>query len=175
MKALPTQSANQPPFHILKSKGLPLQTFRLMSCIPKVQKATYLAYLYKFLLSYTEWSLCSYLQLQRLHWFVACKLMACEKPRYTSQVELSLVLWNVSHCRHSIFDRPQDLDVTVWTLGDYPCLCSFGIPGGLGSHALPQDLRTRSFSVWFHTKHLCFALERQGRACSQYPPTTGSG
>ena len=27
-------------------------------------------------------------------------------------------------CRHPIFDRPQDLDVTIGTLGDYPCLCS---------------------------------------------------
>ena len=69
------------------------------------------------------------------------------------------VLSKRGNCRHPIFDRPQDLDVTVWTLGDYPCLCSFGVPGGLGSRALPQDLRTRLFSVWFCTKHLCFALE----------------
>ncbi|GMP69090.1 hypothetical protein CsSME_00028483 [Camellia sinensis var. sinensis] len=28
------------------------------------------------------------------------------------------------NCRHPIFDRPQDLDVTIGTLGDHPCLCS---------------------------------------------------
>ena len=41
--------------------------------------------------------------------------------------------------------------------------------------ALPQDLRTRLFSVWFCTKHLCFALEGQGMLCEASPHTTGSG
>ena len=42
------------------------------------------------------------------------------------------VLSKRGNYRHPILDRPQDLDVTVWTLGDHPCLWSFGAPGGLG-------------------------------------------
>ena len=42
-------------------------------------------------------------------------------------------------------------------------------------HALPQDLRTRLFSVWFYTKHLCFALEGQGMPCEASPHITGHG
>ena len=30
-----------------------------------------------------------------------------------------------------IFDRPQDLDVIVWTLDDHPCSCSIWVPEGL--------------------------------------------
>ena len=41
--------------------------------------------------------------------------------------------------------------------------------------ALPQDLRTRLFSVWFCTKHLCFALEGQGIPCEASPHVTGQG
>ena len=41
--------------------------------------------------------------------------------------------------------------------------------------ALPQDLRTRLFSVWFCTKHLCFALEGQGMPCEASPHITGHG
>ena len=51
----------------------------------------------------------------------------------------------------------------------------FGVPGGLGSRALSQDFRPRLFSVWFCTKHLCFALEEQGMPCETSPHTTGSG
>ena len=40
---------------------------------------------------------------------------------------------------------------------------------------LPQDLRTRLFSVWFCTKHLCFALEGQGMPCEASPHITGHG
>ena len=41
--------------------------------------------------------------------------------------------------------------------------------------ALPQDLSTRPFCVWFCTKHLCFCFGGQGMACwpSSYP--TGHG
>ena len=42
------------------------------------------------------------------------------------------VLSKRGNCRHPIFDHPQDLDVTIGTLGNYPCLCSFGVPVGLG-------------------------------------------
>ena len=45
----------------------------------------------------------------------------------------------------------------------------------VSARALPQDLRTQPFSVWFHTKHLCFALEGQGMPCEASPHTTGSG
>ena len=41
--------------------------------------------------------------------------------------------------------------------------------------ALPQDLSTRLFCVWFCTKHLCFALEGQGMACGPSPHSTGRG
>lgn len=41
--------------------------------------------------------------------------------------------------------------------------------------ALPQDLWTRLFSVWFCTKHLCFALEEQGIPCEASPHITGHG
>ena len=42
-------------------------------------------------------------------------------------------------------------------------------------HALPQDLRTRLFSVWFCTKHLFVALEGQGMPCEASPHITGRG
>ena len=78
-------------------------------------------------------------------------------------------------CRHPIFDRPQDLDVTVGTLGDYPCLCSFGVPGVLGSRTVPQDLRTRPFVFGF-APNTC-VLPWKGMECfvrHPYTPPAGA-
>ena len=42
-------------------------------------------------------------------------------------------------------------------------------------HALPQNLSTRLFCVWFCTKHLCFCFGGQGMACWSSPHSTGHG
>ena len=41
--------------------------------------------------------------------------------------------------------------------------------------ALPQDLLTRSFCVWFCTKNLCFAFKEQGMTYWPSPHITGHG
>ena len=41
--------------------------------------------------------------------------------------------------------------------------------------ALPQDLSTRLFCVWFCTKHLCFCFGGQGMACEPSPHITSHG
>lgn len=41
--------------------------------------------------------------------------------------------------------------------------------------ALPQDLSTRLFYVWFCTKHLCFCFGGQRMACGPSPHLTGHG
>ena len=87
------------------------------------------------------------------------------------------VLSKRGNCRHPIFDRPQDLDVTAGTLGDYPCLCSFGVPGVLGCARLASGPPNSTVCVWFCTKHLCFApntcvLPWKGRGCLVRHPHT---
>ncbi|GMP33238.1 hypothetical protein CsSME_00006652 [Camellia sinensis var. sinensis] len=63
------------------------------------------------------------------------------------------------NCRHPIFDRPQDLDVTVGTLGDHPCLCSSRVPGGLGCTPRLRISRL-DFSVSGFAPNTCvFALK----------------
>ena len=62
-------------------------------------------------------------------------------------------------CRHPIFDHPQDLDVTVWTLGDHPCLCSSWVLGGLRHAPCLKTSQLACFVFGFAPNTCCFASE----------------
>lgn len=80
------------------------------------------------------------------------------------------VLSKRGNCRHPIFDRPQDLDVTAWTLGDYPCSCSFGVPGVLGYAPCLRTSELDRFVSGF-APNTC-VLPWRGRECLVRHPHT---
>mgnify|MGYP003703541409 CR=1 FL=1 len=68
------------------------------------------------------------------------------------------VLSKRGNWRHPIFDRPQDLDVTVWTLGDHPCSCSSWVLGGLGYAPCLKTSRLACFVFGFAPNTCVFLL-----------------
>ena len=80
------------------------------------------------------------------------------------------ILSKRGNCRHPIFDRPQDLDVTIGTLGDYPCLCSSWVPGGLGCAPCLRISRLDHVVSGF-APNTCVLPER-GRECLVRHPHT---
>ena len=85
--------------------------------------------------------------------------MACICTRY---------VW-VCHYRHPIFDRPQDLDVIIWTLDDRPCLCSSWVLGGFGYAPCLKTSRLECF-VLSHGPNTCwFCLLRAGNGLLAIP------
>ena len=78
-------------------------------------------------------------------------------------------------CRHPIFDRPQALDVIVWTLDDPPCSCFILSSRRSQPRALPQDLSTYLFCAWLCTNDLCFCFWGKRVACWPSPQPIGQG
>ena len=73
-------------------------------------------------------------------------------------------------CRHPIFDRPQDLDVTVGTLGDYPLLVFVWSSRRSRLRALPQISELDRFVSGF-APNTC-VLPWRGRECLVRHPHT---
>ena len=62
-------------------------------------------------------------------------------------------------CRHHIFERPQDLDVIVWTLDDHPCSRSFWVPEGLGCAPCLRISQLVCFVLGYGPRTCGFAFE----------------
>ena len=133
---------------------------------------------YRFLcmiISYVRHHACS-LNLAPAYGNISCKLVCfvkvCGLVKNGSSLGFDIhsrqcydfrVLSKRGNCRHPIFDRPQDLDVIVWTLDDHPCLCSFWVPGGLSRAPCLKISQLVCFVLGCEPNTCVFAFDGRGR------------